>query len=1033
MKKRIIRKTAIREKTKMNENMDSNGRKKNPPIILIAGDVCADWLLFQTGKSGMLSKRNGNERLNNWQSEKQVFIPAVHGGAWIVERFIRMVLDQEHCKNIYSYKRFSHSDLRAGDSRYVINQFTDLKTYPLSMNNSNGISVYRVIPGSYRFSGPTDNSNQLHPYLLPLGLNLKVQSLQSFNTSGVQKNGSVDDFKKHLRKIKEKANYFPTNNEKRIIVIYDRGNGFNSHKYHHSYKTNTATNSIKIDGSFGWEYLFHSPNEKSGRKSSGLLTEDEKKKIHHVILSLQDIPNYEDDDAPLKKNPILDFLEENNLFEKVTIILDANDLRSRGAYITRGASWERTAEETLKVIQENPFMIRISKAQKIVVRFGISGALIRLQTNGLSSASIICDPTCNEQGYGDTERQGTMYPMDAIMTAVITANVYNRLLESDDGSLPPPHMCINAVEMGLRVCRSYFDRGINLKLLSRESIEKWDMDFEGHSETEEEAGAIETDNRHKEKRASVLGYYEDFGWKENVFNLVSDIYMNDEHDFGKLFTDPEIAIQVCRYVADEVFAKNVQSEFETIFRGTDFISSGGIKVLFVPVLYEGRSSRILVRLSVTVDPLQFGDIGKHLCLLRTRQLPYEAFRTLGETKDLRKQSEVKMVLKTLFFDIVKKSHQKASENCYSKFFSPFTLLTNYKGQFCTYNLDKQSENVLNFLPTAENELFRIAVDIVLNGFERISENRTEIIPYAKFGEMTVVDKQEIETFRSMNLLMRNYLLKDNVERPLCAAVFGPPGSGKSFGVKQLAFSCGIRREDMLEYNLSQFESQEDLERALINCRNACSPNRTPLVFFDEFDSTHNGNPLGWLKMFLSAMQDGSFSFGGDLMRLGKSILIFAGGTAHSFSAFTEGLPGYKFDQDYFGKVKGPDFVSRLRGYIDIAGVNPIDDLNEDSPFHYVRRAALIRSIIQREYPFLIGSVNKAKIDPGVLNALIRVSRYTHGARSLAAIFDMSNLSAKNSFERSLLPSAQQLSMHLKSSSTHNGVDEFLDLLIPRQS
>jgi hypothetical protein len=52
------------------------------------------------------------------------------------------------------------------------------------------------------------------------------------------------------------------------------------------------------------------------------------------------------------------------------------------------------------------------------------------------------------------------------------------------------------------------------------------------------------------------------------------------------------------------------------------------------------------------------------------------------------------------------------------------------------------------------------------------------------------------------------------------------------------------------------------------------------------------------------------------------------------------------------------------------------------------------------------------IDEGVLRAFLLIGEYIHGARSMAAIVQMSALSGKPRFERSSLPAHQQLGLHV---------------------
>ena len=306
-------------------------------------------------------------------------------------------------------------------------------------------------------------------------------------------------------------------------------------------------------------------------------------------------------------------------------------------------------------------------------------------------------------------------------------------------------------------------------------------------------------------------------------------------------------------------------------------------------------------------------------------------------------------------------------------------------------------------------LSEIAYDIVKNG-EKIA---LKFIPTAKFGSLITVDRTEIEGYRSIKNLIMEYISVKTTSRPLSIAVFGTPGSGKSFGVTEVASSIAPRLIRKLNFNLSQLQSLADLIAAFHKVRDLSLEGKIPLVFFDEFDAAFNGS-LGWLKYFLAPMQDGVFREGDTLHPLGRAIFVFAGGTSSTYSQFCgetiQDETEYKQFYRQFQIAKGPDFISRLRGYVNILGPNQTDD-HWDHLF-IIRRAMLLRTLLERKTPHLINEQGQAQIDDGVLRALLKVPRYKHESRSMEAILDMSRLSQAKKWEQSHLPSQEQLKLHV---------------------
>jgi hypothetical protein len=304
----------------------------------------------------------------------------------------------------------------------------------------------------------------------------------------------------------------------------------------------------------------------------------------------------------------------------------------------------------------------------------------------------------------------------------------------------------------------------------------------------------------------------------------------------------------------------------------------------------------------------------------------------------------------------------------------------------------------------------LAVRIVLEGPEAALEG----VPLGRFGDLLTVDRHEIEAFRSIRGLVAEYAVRSNETHPLSIAVFGAPGSGKSFGVKQVATALLPPKQlQILTFNVAQFDAFVDFADALRQVRDAGLKGRLPVVFWDEFDTALDGAPLGWLRYFLAPMQDGEFQEGQIVHPIGRAVFVFAGGTASSMEAFRSPR-----DETTFRAAKGPDFVSRLRGFVNVLGPNPRQDVDGnpvDDPYVIVRRAILLRSMIERNAKRLLHERDGktiVDIDPGVLRALLHCTKFEHGARSMESIVATSRLAGLSTYERSSLPAEDQLNLHV---------------------
>lgn len=293
------------------------------------------------------------------------------------------------------------------------------------------------------------------------------------------------------------------------------------------------------------------------------------------------------------------------------------------------------------------------------------------------------------------------------------------------------------------------------------------------------------------------------------------------------------------------------------------------------------------------------------------------------------------------------------------------------------------------------------------------------VPHLRVGKLVTAGRDEMEELRSLRRILKGYNEKSSGKRPLSIGVFGAPGAGKSFGVEQLAL--GIFGEPgaktyagWMEFNLSQFDQPRDLIGAFHQVRDRALQGLTPVVFWDEFDS----QKYRWLQYLLAPMQDGRFQEGQITHTLGKCVFIFAGGTSWSFEEFGPSENASAETKQAFTLAKGPDFKSRLDGHLNVLGPNqrarqttsgkaPLVD--KADIFFPVRRALMIRGICGCK------KNERLEIDPGLLNALLEIPRYEHGARSLSKMLEPFNTLPKESrspLRRSQLPAPNQLGVHV---------------------
>ncbi|KAH6855604.1 hypothetical protein B0I37DRAFT_58782 [Chaetomium sp. MPI-CAGE-AT-0009] len=180
-----------------------------------------------------------------------------------------------------------------------------------------------------------------------------------------------------------------------------------------------------------------------------------------------------------------------------------------------------------------------------------------------------------------------------------------------------------------------------------------------------------------------------------------------------------------------------------------------------------------------------------------------------------------------------------------------------------------------------------AWDIVRKGRDAV----LSLVPTARFKALATADRNEVERFRRIAHEIERYLGKGENTKPLSIAVFGQPGSGKSFGIEQVILSIMEQygkgdKMNTLKFDLSQFQQASDLQTAFETIRDQSMRGKMPVVFFDEFDTTFNHEPLHWLRHLLGPIEHGIWKTRSEAERqLGPGIYVFIGGTAKTRDEF----------------------------------------------------------------------------------------------------------------------------------------------------
>ncbi len=267
-------------------------------------------------------------------------------------------------------------------------------------------------------------------------------------------------------------------------------------------------------------------------------------------------------------------------------------------------------------------------------------------------------------------------------------------------------------------------------------------------------------------------------------------------------------------------------------------------------------------------------------------------------------------------------------------------------------------------------------------------------------DLVVVDRSEIEAYMNFGAILRHYRWSQD-RRPLSLAVFGPPGSGKSFGVKKLAPRMLGTENTVLEYNLSLVKNESLLIDFFHEIQHFGLRGKMPFVFWDEFDTPLDGQQFGWLRRFLAPMQDGEFQDGVQRHGLGRCVFVFAGGSVHTRNQFVNAVVGLV-------ALKGPDFLSRIRGFLEMRGLGNQTAHNASR----VRRAMTLHLLLRKHAPSLADGNGELRIDKDVFDWFMR-AEYKYDFRSMEQVVRSCTIAGSTHLTSDCLPPHDILSAHVR--------------------
>jgi hypothetical protein len=321
----------------------------------------------------------------------------------------------------------------------------------------------------------------------------------------------------------------------------------------------------------------------------------------------------------------------------------------------------------------------------------------------------------------------------------------------------------------------------------------------------------------------------------------------------------------------------------------------------------------------------------------------------------------------------------------------------------------------------------------------------------QFGNFAMADPKEAAPILDLAQRVRQHVLSNRYNSPdkgsvFNFALFGSPGSGKSFLAREIArlidSKGAIFSPD--EFNLSQFTEPAQLTRALEVIASKSVGGKVPLVLWDEFDSVIDGQRGGWLARFLMLMQDAHFFDGRQKRPIGTAVFVFIGGTfptAEEFRAWA--CTTTKRDEPPSEAVllKARDFHSRLYTALDMPSIVEKDECagsHSEGRCQIFRTdwvnsyAKLARAVLLREFFRNNSKIGKTvflqRVEDDLCKFLLAIP-LRHGARSLQRIVEACLVSKPSRVSMLHLPPPHFLAEHIETENVRRDSSKEIGMTI----